>query len=49
MTKLNKAMKTTFEKLSQQEMINVTGGDVLIKITDKDGNVFWVLIEDGRP
>ena len=49
MTKLNKAMKTTFEKLSQKEMINVTGGDVVIKITDKDGNVFWVLIEDGRP
>ncbi len=42
-------MNTTFEKLSQQEMINVTGGDILVKITDKDGNVMYILIEDGRP
>lgn len=49
MNKNIKAMKTTFEKLSQNEMINVTGGDILIKITDKDGRVIYVLIEDGRP
>lgn len=42
-------MKTTFEQLSEQEMINVTGGDILIKITDRNGRVIYVLIEDGRP
>ncbi|MCK9304458.1 MAG: bacteriocin [Bacteroidales bacterium] len=49
MNKNINAMKTTFEQLSEQEMINVTGGDILIKITDRNGRVIYVLIEDGRP
>ncbi|MFA6335198.1 MAG: bacteriocin [Bacteroidales bacterium] len=41
-------MNTTFEKLNEQEMINVTGGDALIKVTDRNGNVYYILIEDGN-
>jgi len=40
-------MKTTFEKLNEQEMISVNGGDHILIYTDKDGNVFYVVIEDG--
>ncbi|MEN6619667.1 MAG: bacteriocin [Rikenellaceae bacterium] len=40
-------MKTTFEKLNEQEMINVTGGDTILKFTDKNGNVYYIVIEDG--
>lgn len=39
-------METTFEKLNDQEMINVVGGDRVLKITDKDGNVIYIIIEE---
>jgi hypothetical protein len=42
-------MKTTFEKLNEQEMVNVIGGDHIIKVIDQNGNVFYIIIEDGRP
>ena len=41
-------MKTTFEKLNEQEMINVIGGGVhVIKVTDRNGDVYYIIIEDG--
>lgn len=40
-------MKTTFEKLNEQEMINVIGGDQVIKVTDRNGDVYYIIIEDG--
>jgi len=41
-------MKTTFEKLNEQEMISVTGGETtVIMVTDRNGNVYYVIIEDG--
>ena len=39
-------METTFEKLNDQEMINVVGGDRVLKITDTDGNVIYIIIEE---
>ena len=39
-------METTFEKLNDQEMINVVGGDRELKITDRDGNVIYIIIEE---
>jgi len=42
-------MKTTFEKLNEQEMVNVVGGDHLIVVTDQNGRVYYIIIEDGRP
>lgn len=42
-------MNATFEKLNEQEMINVIGGDEIIRYTDKNGNVWYIIIEDGRP
>lgn len=42
-------MKATFEKLNEQEMINVIGGNEIIMYIDKNGNVWYILIEDGRP
>jgi bacteriocin-like protein len=41
-------MKTNFEKLNEQEMINVIGGDQVLRYTDEDGNVFYIIIRDGR-
>lgn len=41
-------METTFEKLNDQEMINVVGGETkIIKYIDKDGNVVYIIIEEG--
>lgn len=42
-------MRTNFEKLNEQEMINVVGGDKILRITDEDGNVYYIIIHDGRP
>lgn len=39
-------METTFEKLNDQEMINVVGGDRVLKITDKYGNVIYIIVEE---
>ena len=40
-------METTFEKLNDQEMINVVGGETrVLKITDRDGNVIYIIIEE---
>ncbi len=40
-------METTFEKLNDQEMINVVGGETrVLKIIDKDGNVIYVIVEE---
>jgi len=39
-------METTFEKLNDQEMINVVGGDRVLKITDRDGNVIYIITEE---
>ncbi len=42
-------MKATFEKLNEQEMINVNGGERhIIVVTDRNGNVYYVIIEDGN-
>ncbi|MFA5851026.1 MAG: hypothetical protein WC833_14240 [Bacteroidales bacterium] len=42
-------MKATFEKLNEQEMINVNGGEItVIMVTDRNGNVYYVIIEDGN-
>lgn len=41
-------MKTTFEKLSEQEMISVNGGDHVLVYIDKDGTIYYIVIEDGR-
>jgi|GEM_PF-1130405 bacteriocin-type signal sequence len=43
-----KAMRTNFEKLNEQEMINVVGGDQVIRVTDSDGSVYYIIIRDGR-
>jgi bacteriocin-like protein len=42
-------MKTGFEKLNDQEMINVVGGDRVLEITDKDGNVIYIIVKEGKP
>ncbi len=44
-------MKTGFEKLNDQEMINVVGGEVVrvLEITDKDGNVIYIIVKEGTP
>jgi len=42
-------MKTNFEKLNEKEMINVVGGDQVIRVVDYDGNVYYIIIRDGRP
>jgi len=40
-------METTFEKLNDQEMINVVGGETrILKIIDKDGNVIYIIVEE---
>jgi bacteriocin-like protein len=39
-------METTFEKLNDQEMINVVGGDRVLKIIDRNGNVIYIIIEE---
>ncbi|MDD2419048.1 MAG: hypothetical protein PHP33_02835 [Bacteroidales bacterium] len=39
-------METTFEKLNDQEMVNVVGGDRIISITDKYGNVWYIIVEE---
>ncbi len=39
-------METTFEKLNDQEMINVVGGDRVVAITDKYGNVWYIIIKE---
>ena len=44
-----KTTNTTFENLNEQEMINVVGGDKILRITDEDGNVYYIIIRDGRP
>lgn len=38
-------METTFEKLNDQEMVNVVGGDRILEITDKYGNVWYIIVE----
>ncbi|MGE4414437.1 MAG: hypothetical protein AB7D08_03795 [Bacteroidales bacterium] len=38
-------METTFEKLNDQEMVNVVGGDRIVEITDKYGNVWYIILE----
>lgn len=40
-------METTFEKLNDQEMINVVGGDRVVEITDANGNVLYLIIKEG--
>ncbi len=44
-------MKTGFEKLNDQEMINVVGGERVrvLEITDKDGNVIYIIVKEGTP
>jgi bacteriocin-like protein len=39
-------METTFEKLNDNEMINVVGGDRIARIVDSYGNVFYIIIEE---
>jgi len=39
-------METTFEKLNDQEMINVIGGDKVMRIIDEYGNVLYVIVEE---
>lgn len=39
-------METTFEKLNDQEMINVVGGDRVVKIVDQYGNAIYIIIEE---
>ena len=39
-------METTFEKLNDQEMINVIGGDKVVEITDANGNVIYIIIKE---
>lgn len=41
-------MNTTFEKLNEQEMTNVIGGDKVLRIIDSEGNVVYIVIRDGR-
>ncbi len=41
------AMETTFERLDDQEMINVVGGgERILKITDVNGNVIYIIVQD---
>lgn len=40
-------METTFEKLNDQEMINVVGGDRIVEIRDQYGNVLYIIIKEG--
>lgn len=40
-------MKTNFEKLNEQEMISVTGGDRILKIIDENGFVIYIIVHDG--
>ncbi len=42
-------MRTNFEKLNEQEMISVVGGDKVIRVTDSDGSVYYIIIREGRP
>jgi uncharacterized glyoxalase superfamily protein PhnB len=39
-------METTFEKLNDQEMVNVVGGDRILAITDKFGNVWYIIVKE---
>jgi bacteriocin-like protein len=40
-------METTFEKLNDQEMINVVGGlERVLRITDEHGNVFYIIVNE---
>ncbi len=40
-------METTFEKLNDQEMINVVGGlERVVRITDQHGNVYYIIIQE---
>ncbi len=39
-------METTFEKLNDQEMINVIGGDRVARVSDQYGNVFYIIVEE---
>ena len=40
-------MERTFERLDEQEMINVVGGgEKIIRITDVNGNVIYVIIQE---
>jgi bacteriocin-like protein len=39
-------METTFEKLNDNEMINVVGGDRILKMIDENGNVLYIIIEE---
>ena len=39
-------METTFEKLNDQEMVNVVGGDRVLEITDKYGNVWYIIVKE---
>ncbi len=40
-------METTFEKLNDQEMINVVGGETrVLKIIDRNGNVIYIIVEE---
>ncbi len=41
-------MNTTFEKLNEQEMVNVIGGDKCIMVIDANGDVIYIVIRDGR-
>lgn len=41
-------METTFEKLNDQEMINVIGGDRVARIIDENGNVLYIIIEESK-
>jgi len=43
-----KTANTTFEKLNEQEMVNVIGGDKVIKVIDAEGNTLYIVIRDGR-
>ncbi len=45
--KNKKVMETTFEKLNDQEMINVVGGlERVLRITDEHGNVFYIIVNE---
>lgn len=39
-------METTFEKLNDQEMINVIGGDRIVAITDEYGNTIYIIVKE---
>ena len=45
--KKQQVMETTFEKLNDQEMINVVGGlERVVRYTDEHGNVFYIIIRE---